>query len=341
MGLLQGATQFGIAAGIPETKVSQFDFGGFIQDDWKLRPNFTLNLGLRYENQSNIGSSVNFAPRIGFAWSPGGGQQAKTVIRGGFGVFYHRVGENLTLKATRLNGVNQQQFIVSNPNFFPTIPSVATLESFSIPVSIFRLNPDIQAPYTLQSVISVERQLPHNVTIATSYINVRTLHVLRTRPVNAPLAGNIHGCSPTAGSSHWVLTIIFSNTNRLPGQSDQLIVNLNSRFHRNFSMTAYYVFAKAHSDADGTGSFPADPYDFTGEYGRAGGDVRHRFRNERHYTRTMGHQSEPICDRAIRQTFRYVALGANRTTSLALQSDLHLLLQAQIVGREYPLHSIW
>ncbi len=116
-----GASQFRLSSGNPETKVSQWDFGGFLQDDWKVRPNLTLSMGLRYENQSNIDSNFNFAPRLGFAWSPGG-QQAKTVIRGGYGVFYERVNENLTMQTLRLNGVNQQQFTVQNPDFFPLSP---------------------------------------------------------------------------------------------------------------------------------------------------------------------------------------------------------------------------
>jgi len=58
---------------------------------------------------------------------------------------------------------------------------------------------------------------------------------------------------------------------------NQLIINFNSRFHRNVTMNAYYVFAKANSDADGTGSLPANPYDLSTEYGRASGDIRHRF----------------------------------------------------------------
>src|SRR5204863_344975 len=75
--------------------------------------NFTLSAGLRYENQTNIHSAFNFAPRLSFAWSPGpAGRQPKTVLRGGFGVFYDRAGENLTLQANRLNGTNQQQFSI-------------------------------------------------------------------------------------------------------------------------------------------------------------------------------------------------------------------------------------
>src|SRR5215208_556876 len=74
-----GASQFRLSDGNPETEVSQWDIGGYIQDDWKMRPNLTLSLGLRYENQKNIDSNFNFAPRIGFAWQPGG-QQSKTVV---------------------------------------------------------------------------------------------------------------------------------------------------------------------------------------------------------------------------------------------------------------------
>ncbi|MFN2532670.1 MAG: TonB-dependent receptor domain-containing protein, partial [Pyrinomonadaceae bacterium] len=265
-----GASQFSLAAGTPQTSVSQWDFGGFVQDDWKFRPNLTVNLGLRYENQANISSDLNFAPRIGFAWSPGAGQRSKTVIRGGFGVFYDRVGENLTLQANRLNGVNQLQFIVINPDFFPTIPSPATLESFQVPVSIYQLAQNLQAPYTIQSVMSVERQLPHNVTVATSYINVRTLHTLRIRPINAPLPGV--GIRPLGVNEN-----IFEYESSGRFNQNQLIVNLNSRFNRNASINAFYVLAKANSDTDGAGSFPANPYDLSTEYGAASSDIRHRF----------------------------------------------------------------
>jgi hypothetical protein len=268
--LIQGASQFSIAAGTPKSTVSQWDFGGYGQDDWKVRPNLTLNLGLRYENQGNISSNLNFAPRIGFAWSPFGGQQPKTVIRGGFGLFYDRVGENLTLQATRLNGENQRQYIVQNPNFYPTIPSVATLETFKVPVSIYRLADDIQAPYTTQAVISVEHQLPHNLTVAASYINVRTLHTLRTRPINAPLPGTL--LRPLGVNEN-----IFQYESSGRYNQNQFIVNVNNRISRNASLNAYYVFAKANSDTDGTGSFPSNPYDLSGDYGRSSGDIRHRF----------------------------------------------------------------
>jgi hypothetical protein len=284
-----GATQFRLSSGNPETKVNQWDFGGFVQDDWKFRPNLTLSLGLRYENQKNIDSNLNFAPRIGFAWSPGG-PQSKTVIRGGYGVFYERVSESLTMQALRLNGINQQSYTVLNPDFFPLIPSAATLASFAVPSSVYQLSGGLQAPYTLQSVFSVERQLPHNLTIATSYINIRTLHVLRTRQLNAPLPGTFvpgvvdSGIRPLNCAEFIPPDInpstrcnIFGYESSGRYNQNQFIVNFNSRFTRNISLNAYYVLAKANSDTDGTGSLPANPYDLSTEYGRASGDIRHRF----------------------------------------------------------------
>lgn len=106
-------SQFSVATGDPQASVSQTDYGVYAQDDWRLRPNFTLSFGLRYEGQTNIGSSLNFAPRFFFAWSPGAANSAKPpkmVIRGGGGVFYNRFSESSTLQANRFNGVNQQQF---------------------------------------------------------------------------------------------------------------------------------------------------------------------------------------------------------------------------------------
>src|SRR6185295_7448276 len=128
-----GATQFSIAGGNPEAIVKQFDVALYFQDEWKVRPNFTLSPGFRYENQNNIDSNYNFAPRIGFAWSPVFGHKKaapapapapakptttptpttpapaapaaapagppKTVFRGGFGVFYNRIGEDITLNS--------------------------------------------------------------------------------------------------------------------------------------------------------------------------------------------------------------------------------------------------
>jgi len=302
-----GPTQLSLASGNPDAVVSQFDFGGYVQDDWKLRPNLTVNLGLRYENQDNISSNLNFAPRLGFAWAPGavGGKQSKTVVRGGFGIFYDRVGENLTLTAARLNGVSEKQFIVSQASLFdrngiyvgpplnafpsspldafnqaePAIPaaaSIGVLQAFATPVSIYQLAGNIRSPYTTQSVISLEHQLTPKLKLAASYINARTLHLLRTRAINAPLPGDPR-LTPSTMRPLGTINNVFEYESSGRFNQNQFIVNVSATLTRSSSLNAFYVLGRANSDTDGTGSFPADSYDLSTEYGRSSLDIRHRF----------------------------------------------------------------
>src|SRR6266849_4467933 len=271
-----GATQFTIAAGNPTSTVAQCDFGGFAQDDWKVRPNLMLSFGLRYENQDNISSNLNFAPRFGFAWAPGPASRqhpSKTTIRGGFGIFYDRIGENLTMTAHRLNGITQQQYIVTDSSVldsFPNVPSIATITKFATPNTIYQLEKNLQSPYTMQSALSIERALPHNFTMSATYSHSRTLHLLRTRAINAPLP--VSGVRPLG-----TINNIFEYESSGRFDQNQFIITMGSRFSKRVSFNANYTFSKSNGDSDGAGTLPANSYDLSGEYGRASNDIRHRF----------------------------------------------------------------
>lgn len=273
--------QFTLNGGDPEADVSQTDFGGFIQDDWRVRPNLTLSGGLRYEAQTNISSNLNFAPRLAFAWSPGAGgaRQPKTVLRGGFGVFYDRFGENFTLQADRLDGTKQQQFIVRDPNFFGVIPPVETL-AVAAPQTLTtrRIADNLQAPYTMQSAFSVERLLPGKITLTVTFINARTMHVLRSRNINAPLPGTFNPLVAGSGVRPFgnVAGNIYLYESSGVFNQNQLIISANNRFSRALTLFGNYTLNRARSDSDGAGSFPVNSYDTSGEYGRDARDVRHR-----------------------------------------------------------------
>ncbi|MDQ3801280.1 MAG: TonB-dependent receptor [Acidobacteriota bacterium] len=274
-------SQFSIAGGNPEAGIRQTDLGLFFQDDWRVRPDLTLSFGLRYENQTNISSHFNLAPRFGFAYAPGagGGQnRPKTVFRGGFGIFYDRFGESLSLQAIRFNGVNQQQFVVTDPaildaiiftpNGVSNVPTVAQLAAFAQLQTTRVVAPDLQAPYTMQSAVGIERQLPLKTTFSATFVNAQTRRLLRSRNVNAPVNGVRP--NPSAGN-----VFQYESTGRF--NQSQLIFNSRSNFIDGVSLFANYAFGKARSDSDGAGTFPAYSYDLSGEYGDALLDIRHRF----------------------------------------------------------------
>ncbi|CAN5672074.1 hypothetical protein BH20ACI4_BH20ACI4_21040 [soil metagenome] len=298
-------SQFSITTGDPLSSVSQTDVGLFVTDDWRFSQKLTLSFGLRYENQTNLSDNFNFAPRFGFAFSPGaGGARApKTVIRGGFGLFYDRFGENYTLNTERFDGISQQRFVVQNnpailglPDFtlngVTNVPTAAQLAVLSPQSDIPQIiSPELQAPYTIQGAIGVERQLPFNLNISAFYVWSRNLHLLRSRNINAPVCPPEAFCpigdqtalnalrpDPTAGN-------IYQYESSGVYRQQQFILNFRALVNQKISFFGNYRLGFAEGDTDsfggfggfggGAGGFPAYSYDLSGEYGRAAFDIRH------------------------------------------------------------------
>jgi hypothetical protein len=182
------------------------------------------------------------------------------------------------LTALRYDGVVQRQFVVANPDFFPAIPALSLLAGFQPTQTIQRVSAMLRAPYIMQSAVSFERQLPFNTTVAVTYANSHGLHLLRSQDVNAPLPGTYDPLIP--GSGVFPLgdpSPVFQMESTGRYNQRQLITNVNARVNKDISLTGSYALNRAMSDTDGVGAFPAKPYDFSGEYGPAATDVRHRF----------------------------------------------------------------
>ncbi|MEO8648222.1 MAG: TonB-dependent receptor [Acidobacteriota bacterium] len=292
--------QFNITTGEPEQSVSRTDYGLFVTDDWRVNQGLTLSFGLRYENQTNISDNTNFAPRFSFAWSPGaGGARApKTVVRGGFGMFYDRFSENLTLTAQRFNGSEQINLVVSANEVDPVrraaalallaqpvftlngVTNVPTAQQIllALPQSntIRSISSEIRSPIIYQIALGVERQLPMRTTVSLYYIGAKTENVLRARNINAPVCPAQINCGsalrpdPSLGNIYQ-----YESTGRQT--QNQFMVNFRSVLSTKISIFGNYRLGFAKGDSDGANSFPAYSYDLSNEFGRSSFDIRHNF----------------------------------------------------------------
>jgi hypothetical protein len=275
-----GAAQFSINAGTLGLAVNQVNVGIFGGDDWKLLPNLTMSMGVRWEAQTNISDYRDWAPRVALAWAPGGGanRSSKTVIRGGFGMFYDRFALANTLTADRYNGIVQQQYVISNPNFYPVIPPISLIEAVKSPQIIQEIDSGLRAPYIMQSALTLERQLPKNITASVTYTNSHGVHELRSQDINAPLPGTYDPTKPGSGVfPYGNPNPIFLMTSAGLYNQNQLVTNVSARINPQISLFGYYVYNRAMSNSDGLSTFPADPYNYAGEYGPAATDIHNRF----------------------------------------------------------------
>src|SRR5579872_7243187 len=189
-------SQLTITEGTPNASVNYYDLEPYFQDDWRVRPNITLSYGLRYETQNAIHDRNDWAPRVGFAWGVGGGGSGrpKFVIRGGSGVFYDRFQIDQLLQTEHLNGIAERQNVFTNPSpsCYPGLDSPLTvpISSCGVPTTtIYQIGPRLRAPYTLQSALSVERQVTKSATVAVTYLNSRGFDQFLTINANAPFQG--------------------------------------------------------------------------------------------------------------------------------------------------------
>ncbi|MDQ2774942.1 MAG: carboxypeptidase regulatory-like domain-containing protein [Acidobacteriota bacterium] len=281
-----GPSKFTINQGNPHIGFSQMDVGPFVQDDWRVRPNLTVSAGVRLESQNNINDHADWAPRVGFAWSPGsrsGNSRPKTVFRGGWGLFYDRFGITNVEQAYRSNLVNQ--YVINNPTFaydasFSTLPSLAGVAATTA-TQKYVIDQNLRAPRLMQTVIGMDRQLASHTTLSLNVMNSRGTHELLTDDINAPIptlgalppgvGGNINNLlrpNPTLSDIYdYQSTGIFKQT--------QVIASINSQVGRWLTLFGRYSYTQAHSNTDGLGYMPSDPYNIAQEWGRSALDIHH------------------------------------------------------------------
>ena len=273
-----------ILAANPFVRVSQVDVGLYIQDDWRVRPNVTLSYGLRFESQDNISNHADWAPRLGFAWGIGGGGKTapKTVLRAGFGIFYDRFQTSYVLEQDRLSGVNLAEYVVPSPDFFnpnPSTPPLLTPTPTSL-LTMYKPNPNLHAPYIVQTAVSLERQINKVTNLSVSYLNSVGNDQFLTNNINAPTNANDfypYYLDPAAAVRPIANENIYEYQSNAIFRQNQLFVQSRVMAGSKVTLFAYYVLNYAKSDTSGPNSFPSNPFNLMQDYGRASFDARNRF----------------------------------------------------------------
>jgi hypothetical protein len=274
----------------------------FAQDDWRVTPRLTLNLGVRYEldtdvnNISRVGDlnpivapfvtderrrdTNNIAPRVGFNWTTADGL---TSVRGGYGIYYDRVTLQIQSLERGLDGralpvevragnvffINEQNGTV--PPFAPTVSN--PFGGFVLPGAgasgINIIDPRLQNPRTQQLSIGGQRQIGVRQVLRVDLVHNRGDQFLIGRTV-----GEVF--NPVVGGPDRVVSLESSAKT----EYSALLAEFERRFSGRFGARAAYTLSKAWNYANDDqipfGSGPIDPNDLEREWANTPNDRRHR-----------------------------------------------------------------
>ncbi|MGB8010405.1 MAG: carboxypeptidase regulatory-like domain-containing protein [Terriglobales bacterium] len=265
--------------GVADVRYGQKELSAFVEDDVRLSPRLTANLGLRYEFQSITDSHHNFGPRVGLAWDATG--DGKTMIRAGGGIFFDQYYMYLNRRFITLGPDSPQASYTWNctaiPNPCPTYPTPSAPASGYLTtgsVNLYVPAAKLLNPYSFQFSASVERQIARNTVLTLSGLQVHTLQQMRVNDINHPApcnpscdlpgatprtaaAANLtrpyldpsspYGYSSYDGLNNVLLVDRIENTASSVYQSFDL--SLKQRFARWGEISAHYVYAASYTYA--------------------------------------------------------------------------------------------
>lgn len=267
------------------TRPDNNEYGFFVQDDWRVRPNLFINIGLRYDYQKIAKPEIqnpnaallaagfdtsfqpkdknNFGPRLGLSYS----LDSKSVIRLGYGMFYGRTPAIIASTAQANNGIQVIAIDINcatSPTLCPTYPNIFT----SIPTNVAAVTPnlflfarDYKQPYTHQARIQYEREIMKNTTFSAQFTMFRGVDLSRSRNANltAPVQTSYQIFTSSGSATGQFLNVLrFSNPVRVAGFTritlfestaksfyKGLTLELNRRYTNRFQFGLSYTLSKA------------------------------------------------------------------------------------------------
>jgi hypothetical protein len=225
--------------------------------------------------QSLIGDKLNVMPRLGLTYSPRG---SKTIVRGGYGLFYDWYESNLYDQTLRVNGIAQRDVRVNCPGYPDAFaassdPSCqAALGGVPVvqPGGRIQARADLRMPHVHQASASIERPIGAHLRAMVSYQTLRGRNQMRSRDINTPDPVTGLRPEPTIAS-----VTQFESTGK--SARDSLNVNLAYAIpRRQMNIAMNYTLAQFKNHADNAMQLPVDSYNPDAEWGPSLQDIRHR-----------------------------------------------------------------
>lgn len=284
-----------------------YEHGAFIQDDWRITPDLTLNLGLRYEFVttpfgffSGARPDINnFGPRLGFAYNPKGFADGRFVFRGGFSVAYDQVFQNVLLNVSRnfpraitnsiacegcapFAGLDAIPALNVGPNGFTGNPNLLDYRFFSP-------NERVVQPRSLQWTVSTQYLLGNDFIFKAEYIGTKGSNLVRELEqnfgFNTAVGGTGQRLDPTRGSvlvGQGVADSIYHagqfTIEKRVGQFDVFGINFGGlTFNANYTYSSFISEADDVLGGQANRTLPADPRNPELDRARSAFDQPHRF----------------------------------------------------------------
>ena len=268
------------STGSPNFEISNNIFALFVQDQWRLTPHVTLNLGLRWDYEDHGASKDdkgNFGPRLHFAWDAT--KDGRTAVRGGYGRYHDQVFLNVVLFSVLLDGS-----IRTTTLFMPGYPDPfvggAGIRLPVPPPSIARYQQDMDTPYSDIFSVGLQREIVKDLAVSVDGVYSRGRSLLALIDVNYAGKG-----VPRTNPGFTQIDEIQS-AGRMSYKALQL--GVQKRFSNRYSFTLAYTLSENLRDTDGHQFRPQDPRDLAAEYAPTRNDARHTFGGSANYDAPWG-----------------------------------------------------
>jgi hypothetical protein len=301
-----GASSFAITLGDRSSAIIQNALGFYVQDNYKVRPNLTLELGLRYDwnmtpterfdrfvvfdpatrSLVRVGSGIddvyhennkNFQPRVGIAWDPF--NDGKTSVRAAYAILTDQPVTNVVTPLTSNPPLADPRSITTGLISFTNAEAVARVAGLA-PNTV---NHDFDNAYVQSWNLNIQRELGRDLGVTIGYFGTKGTHLRISRNINQPINGGARPFPTLSSTSPIAPNATLNNITQIDSGGNSsynaLWVTGTKRLSRGFQFNASYTFSKSidYNSLNSQGVVVQDSYNIRGSRGLSDYDARHRF----------------------------------------------------------------